>query len=91
MGSGLLGAHSGSGSGYGYRRTHHRKQLFRMLWSCTDVRHDNSGKTDLIHPLVGPLTLDFQHMVLGSGHVLVVYWADPGSASERTLRQLSDA
>jgi transcriptional regulator with XRE-family HTH domain len=66
-------------------------KLFRMLWSCTDVRHDNSGKTDLIHPLVGPLTLDFQHMVLGSGHVLVVYWADPGSASERTLRQLSGA
>ena len=62
---------------------------FRMLWSCSDVRHDNSGQTEVIHPQVGPLTLGFQHMMLGSGHVLVVYWAEPGSASERSLLRLS--
>lgn len=62
---------------------------FRLLWSCPDVNHDSSGTVDVIHPTVGPLALEFQHMTLGSGHVLVVYWAEAGSASEQGLHQLS--
>jgi transcriptional regulator with XRE-family HTH domain len=69
-----------------------RSTLFRMLWSRHDVTHDNSGKVKLMHPEVGPMTLHFQHMTLeGSGHVLVPFWAQPGSPSERALRQLSGA
>jgi transcriptional regulator with XRE-family HTH domain len=64
---------------------------FRELWSCPDVRHDNSGKVKIVHPDVGPLTLQFQHMTLGSGHALVVYWAEPGSPAEDIVRRLSAA
>ena len=63
---------------------------FRLLWSRHDVRHDDRGMVKMTHPPVGPLDLHFQHMILyRSGHVLVVYWAGPGSASECALRQLS--
>jgi transcriptional regulator with XRE-family HTH domain len=64
---------------------------FGKLWSCPDVRHDNSGKLDVTHLEVGPLTLQYQQMTLGSGHILVAYWPEPGSASERGLQQLSVA
>lgn len=65
---------------------------FRMLWSRPDVTHANSGKKKLQLPLVGPLTLHFQHLTLEpTGHVLVPFWAQPGSPSERALRELSVA
>lgn len=67
-----------------------RSERFRMLWSRHDVTHDGSGKMKLMHPVVGPLTLHFQHLTLErSGHVLAAFWAQPGSASERALQQLS--
>jgi transcriptional regulator with XRE-family HTH domain len=67
-------------------------ERFRMLWSRHDVTHDSSGKVKLMHPQVGPLTLHFQHMTLErSGHVLVAFWAQPGSPFERGLQQLSGA
>jgi transcriptional regulator with XRE-family HTH domain len=69
-----------------------QSERFRVLWSRHDVTHDNSGKKKMMHPQVGPLTLHFHHMTLeGSGHVLVPFWAQPGSSSERALRQLSGA
>ncbi|WP_084163623.1 helix-turn-helix transcriptional regulator [Mycobacterium triplex] len=65
---------------------------FRMLWSRPDVTHANSGKKKLMHPRVGPFTLHFQHLTLEpTGHVFVPFWAQPGSSSERALRELSDA
>jgi transcriptional regulator with XRE-family HTH domain len=65
-------------------------ERFRMLWSRHDVTHDGSGKMKLLHPEVGPMTLHFQHLTLErSGHVVVAFWAQPGSSSERALRQLS--
>jgi transcriptional regulator with XRE-family HTH domain len=64
---------------------------FSKLWSFPDVRHDNSGKVDVIHPEIGALTLQYQQMTLGSGHVLVAYWPEPGSVSERGVQQLSAA
>ncbi|WP_338103959.1 helix-turn-helix transcriptional regulator [Mycobacterium montefiorense] len=68
----------------------HRSRLFRMLWSRHDVTNDNSGRAKLMHPEVGPMTLHFQHMRLDhTGHLLVAFWAQPGSPSERALRQLS--
>ena len=66
-------------------------RLFGKLWSCPDVRHDNSGKVDVTHIEVGPLTLQYQQMTLGSGHVLVAYWPEPESTAERGVQQLSVA
>lgn len=64
---------------------------FRTLWSRHNIRHDSNGVLQITHPRVGPLTLNFQHMIIpGTGHVLVVYWAQPGSDSEHALRELSD-
>jgi hypothetical protein len=42
------------------------------------------------HPQVGKLNLNYQQMVLpATGHVLVTYWADPGSPSEEGMRRLA--
>jgi transcriptional regulator with XRE-family HTH domain len=67
-----------------------RSERFRLLWSRHDVTHDGSGKMKLLHPEVGPMTLQFQHLTIErSGHVLVAFWAQPGSSSERALQELS--
>ena len=42
------------------------------------------------HPQVGPLDLHYQQLILpDSRHLLVPYWADPGSPSEAKLRALA--
>ena len=63
---------------------------FRHLWSHYEVKHGTSGLILIDHPRVGPLDLHFQHLVVpGSGHTVVVYWADAGSPSEDGLRKLA--
>jgi hypothetical protein len=63
---------------------------FRQLWARHDVKQEPAGVMLIKHPQVGPLYLNFQHLVLpATGHVLVVYWAEPGSASEAGLRRLA--
>jgi transcriptional regulator with XRE-family HTH domain len=62
---------------------------FRQLWERHDVRHKRAGGLGINHPLVGALHLNYQHMPLpATGHVLVTYWADPGSPSEEGMRRL---
>ncbi|WAC92061.1 helix-turn-helix transcriptional regulator [Mycobacterium sp. Aquia_213] len=62
---------------------------FRRLWERHDVKHKPAGGLEVNHPRVGALHLNFQQMALpATGHVLVVYWADPGSPSEAGLRRL---
>ncbi|ORW98907.1 DNA-binding protein [Mycobacterium triplex] len=62
---------------------------FRQLWDRHDVRHKRAGGLGINHPQVGALYLNYQNMALPlTGHVLVVYWADPGSPSEAALRRL---
>jgi transcriptional regulator with XRE-family HTH domain len=65
---------------------------FRQLWERHDVRHKPAGALGINHPQVGPIQLNYQHMVLPStGRVLVTYWADPGSPSEDAMRELGAA
>ncbi|ORV51679.1 DNA-binding protein [Mycobacterium florentinum] len=62
---------------------------FRQLWERHDVKHKPAGGLSINHPRVGTLDLNFQQMVLpATGHVLVAYWADPGSSSEAALGRL---
>ena len=63
---------------------------FRELWARHDVNRDAAGVMLANHPQVGRLDLNYQQMVLpATGHVLVAFWADPGSASEVALRRLA--
>jgi transcriptional regulator with XRE-family HTH domain len=69
-----------------------KSQLFRSLWSHHDIRHDSTGVMEIVHPNVGPMALNYQHLTLpGTDHVLVVYWARPGSNSEKALQMLRRA
>jgi transcriptional regulator with XRE-family HTH domain len=62
---------------------------FRQLWARHDVRHEAAGLMLVDHPRVGRLTLTYQQMMLpATGHWLVTYWAESGSASEAGLRRL---
>jgi transcriptional regulator with XRE-family HTH domain len=64
---------------------------FRQLWDRHDVKHEAAGILGVNHPRVGPLHLNYQQMMLpATGHVLVAYWADPGSDSEAGLRRLGE-
>ncbi|GAA1302538.1 transcriptional regulator [Planotetraspora silvatica] len=66
-------------------------ERFRRLWARQDVKPRSSGISHLDHPQVGPLELRFEKLaVVGTeGQVLVVYHAEPGSASEQGLALLS--
>ncbi|OBF20085.1 transcriptional regulator [Mycobacterium kubicae] len=68
---------------------HDTSPRFRQLWARHDVRQVAAGVMLVNHPRVGPLDLNYQQMMLPStGHWLVAYWADAGSASEAGLRRL---
>lgn len=62
---------------------------FRQLWARHDVTQETPGTIRIDHPQVGPLDLNCQQLLLGTRHWLVVYWAEPGSASEAGLRRLA--
>jgi transcriptional regulator with XRE-family HTH domain len=67
-----------------------RSAQFREVWAAHDVKHDSSGLMLIRHPVAGPLDLRFQHLTLpGTGHIMVTYWADPGSPSEDGMRRLA--
>jgi transcriptional regulator with XRE-family HTH domain len=62
---------------------------FRQLWDRHDVKYEPAGVMLVNHPLVGKLNLNYQQMVLpATGHVLVSYWAQPGSPSETGMCRL---
>ena len=66
-----------------------KSERFQTLWSRHDIRHETTGIVEIAHPSVGPIDLNYQHMPLpGTDHVLVVYWAQPGSDSEHALKRL---
>jgi transcriptional regulator with XRE-family HTH domain len=66
---------------------------FRRLWPRHDVREKTHGRKRFQHPIVGPLTLNYESLPLpGDGdQTLVLYMADPGSKSETALRLLGSA
>jgi transcriptional regulator with XRE-family HTH domain len=68
-----------------------KSELFRKLWARHDVRDKADGEKRFTHPLVGPLHLRYETFGVNGadGQMLVVYHAEPGSASARGLALLS--
>jgi transcriptional regulator with XRE-family HTH domain len=65
---------------------------FRRIWARHDVKVKTGDVKRFRHPEVGELTLTYETFSVNSapGQQLLVYQADPGSASERALRLLDD-
>jgi transcriptional regulator with XRE-family HTH domain len=68
-----------------------RSEEFATRWAAHNVRFHRSGLKDIHHPVVGDLRLTFEALALPAdpGLSLVVYGAEPGSASEDGLRLLA--
>ncbi|MFF2126604.1 helix-turn-helix transcriptional regulator [Streptomyces olivochromogenes] len=68
-----------------------RSDAFRVMWGAHDVHVFHEGTKRLRHPVVGELELNFESMNLpdGSGLVVALYNAAPGSAAEDALKLLA--
>jgi hypothetical protein len=68
-----------------------RSEEFRTLWAAHNVRQHYTGLKHLRHPVVGDLHLMYEAMDVSAdaGLSLLVYNAEPGSASEDALRLLA--
>ncbi|NES27729.1 helix-turn-helix domain-containing protein [Micromonospora terminaliae] len=68
-----------------------RSDAFRTRWGAHNVRRHGTGTKRFHHPAVGDLTLAFETLALTAepGLSLVVYTAEPGSATEDKLRLLA--
>lgn len=68
-----------------------RSTEFSTLWASHDVRYHDTGFKSLRHPEVGDLDLTFETMDLPAdpGQALIVYGAEPASATEASLRLLA--
>ncbi|MFJ3759751.1 helix-turn-helix domain-containing protein [Streptomyces sp. NPDC090080] len=65
-------------------------ERFRTLWTRREVRRRDTGLTRLNHPLVGELDLHYEKMVRPQARqLIVVYYADQGSAGAERLALLS--
>ena len=68
-----------------------RSQEFRTRWAAHNVRQHQIGRKRLHHPVVGDLELTYEVLALPAdpGLSLVVYGAEPGSASHDGLKLLA--
>jgi transcriptional regulator with XRE-family HTH domain len=68
-----------------------RSQEFRSRWAAHNVRLHQTGRKRLHHPVVGDLELTYEVLALPAdpGLSLVVYGAEPGSASQDGLKLLA--
>jgi hypothetical protein len=68
-----------------------RSQEFRTRWAAHNVRQHQTGRKQLHHPVVGGLELTYEVLALPAdpGLSLVVYGAEPGSASQDGLKLLA--
>ena len=68
-----------------------RSEEFRTLWAAHNVRQHYTGLKHFHHPVVGELHLMFEALDVSAdaGLSLLVYTAEPGSASEDALRLLA--
>jgi transcriptional regulator with XRE-family HTH domain len=64
---------------------------FSAHWASHDVRYHDTGFKSVRHPEVGDLDLTFETMDLPAdpGQALIVYGAEPASATEASLRLLA--
>jgi transcriptional regulator with XRE-family HTH domain len=62
-------------------------ELFRQLWARHDVKPLAGAPARMVHPQVGPLELRREKLAVGDtgGQLLVVYHAEPGSDTARSL------
>ena len=69
-----------------------RSDVFRQLWGAHDVRTHGTGPKRFNHPVVGELTLAYEELAITAepGLVLMVYTAEPGSASADRLQLLAN-
>jgi transcriptional regulator with XRE-family HTH domain len=68
-----------------------KSEEFRRLWARHDVREKTHGVKRYTHPLVGELTLSYESFTVAGApeQMLIVYLAQPGSASEQALALLA--
>jgi transcriptional regulator with XRE-family HTH domain len=68
-----------------------RSEPFRNWWAAHDVRHHQTGRKRLHHPVVGDLELQYEVMEIAadSGLRLAVFTAEPGSRSAAALDLLA--
>jgi hypothetical protein len=68
-----------------------RSQEFRSRWATHNVRQHQTGRKRMHHPVVGDLELTYEVLALPAdpGLSLVVYGAEPGSASQDGLKLLT--
>jgi transcriptional regulator with XRE-family HTH domain len=68
-----------------------RSQEFRGRWAAHHVRQHQTGRKRLHHPVVGDLELTYEVLALPAdpGLALVVYGAEPRSASQDGLKLLA--
>jgi transcriptional regulator with XRE-family HTH domain len=66
-------------------------ERFRRLWARHDVKPLGGGPTRMLHPVVGMLELHREKLRVGdpAGQILVIYHAEPGSASAKSLAALA--
>jgi transcriptional regulator with XRE-family HTH domain len=64
---------------------------FREVWARHDITGMTQGMHPLAHPVVGALSLHFAHFPLvgTDGHTIFLYYAEPGTDSERALALLA--
>lgn len=68
-----------------------KSEDFRRLWAAHTVQQKGHGTKRIRHPQVGELTLAYETLTLPDTHdqSLVTFHAEPGSASEESLRLLA--
>jgi len=67
-----------------------RSAEFRVRWAAHNVKFHRTGAKRLHHPIVGPLTLAYEVLELaGDGQRILIYTAEPQSASEDALALLA--
>jgi transcriptional regulator with XRE-family HTH domain len=64
---------------------------FLALWKEHDVEDPSPGAKRYRHPAAGELTLLHEVAQLSGEHWIHMYWAEPGSPSERALERLRTA
>ncbi|HWH95968.1 MAG TPA: helix-turn-helix transcriptional regulator [Baekduia sp.] len=64
---------------------------FRALWERHEVRATRDDVKPLVHPVVGPLTVQRQVLSLpnAGGQTIIAYHAEPGTPSAATLARLA--